>query len=139
MSFAFHQFSSLTLGRQFAWTEGFVAASLIRDTWAPDPAPVFLTDIPATHRPRPKVQVQGRALIDGAADCFDIAFPKVPDEGFNYIGAVLFTDTGVEDTSRLLVYVNAGTGWPLSPNGGNVIIRPDPGPNKLFRIGEYPA
>jgi hypothetical protein len=139
MSFAFHGLSNLTLTRQFAWTEGFVGASLIRDGWAADPSPVNLSDIPGTSRPRPKVQVQGRVLTDGAADCGDIVFAKVPDEGFTYIGVVLFMDTGIEDTSRLLVYLNAGTGWPVTPNGGNVVYIPDPGPNKLFRIGEFPA
>lgn len=139
MSFAFHKFSEYALKSQFSWETGFVGATLIRDTWAPDPSKVRLSDIPGTQRPRPKVQVLGRALVDGAADSFDIVIPKVPDEGFTYIGVVLFLDTAVDDTSNLLVFINAGSGWPLTPNGGNVLIRPDPGPNKLFRIGEFPA
>lgn len=139
MSFAFHKFSEYALTSQFSWQAGFVGAALMRDTYPPDPSLVFLADIPASQRPRPKVQVLGRALLDGAADCFDIVIPKVPDEGFDYIGVVLFIDTALEDTSQLLTFINAGAGWPLTPNGGNVVIRPDPGPNKLFRIGEFPA
>lgn len=139
MSFAFHRFSEYALKSQFSWEAGFVGAALMRDTYTPDPAPVYVADIPVTHRPRPKVQVLGRALIDGAADSFDVIFPKVPNEGFTYIGIILFIDTAIDDTSKLLVYINSGIGWPLAPNGGNVVVQVDAGPDKLFRIGEFPV
>lgn len=139
MSFAFHRFSEYALKSQFSWEAGFVGATLMRDTYPPDPSKVYLADIPGTQRPRPKVQVLGRALIDGAAESFDIIFPKVPNEGFTYIGIILFMDTAIEDTSRLLVYIDSGTGWPLAPNSGNVVVQVDPGPDRLFRIGEFPV
>jgi hypothetical protein len=139
MSFAYHGFSSYALSGNAKWATGFFSAVLLRDTHTPDPSQIMLSDIPATQRPTPKVQIQGRLVSDGAAYCADIVFPKVPYAGFTYVGCAVFADTAVEGSSPLWLYLDHGTGWPLTPNGGNVAIQIDPGDDKLFRIGTYPC
>jgi hypothetical protein len=136
MSFAYHKFSEYALSGALNWTTGtFVSAALIADTHTPDPTDVFLSDIPSADRPRAKTVLGGRALVDGSADSFDITFAKVPNAGLNYIGIVLFLDTAIESTSKLLVFHDSGTGWPVTPNGGNITVQVDSGVNRLFRIG----
>lgn len=142
MSFAFRRFSEVALSGGLKWPAPaagepptlFVSAVLIKDTWIPDPSRNYLSDIAAGDRPRPKVVVGSRALVDGAADCTDIIFPKVPNEGFTYQGIVLIRDTAVAESSDLLVFHDTGVGWPVVPNGGNVVIQVSDGPNKLFRV-----
>jgi hypothetical protein len=139
MSFAYHHFSEYALSGNAKWATGFFSAVLLRDTHTPDPLQQYLSDIPSGQRPTPKVQIQGRIVTDGAANCAAIVFPKVPYAGFPYIGCAIFADTAVAESSPLWLYLDHGTGWPLTPNGGNVAIQIDTGPDKLFRIGTYPC
>lgn len=138
MSFAFHYFSEEVLAGRIIWTTGFYGACLMKDTYTPSPEGVrYLADLNVTHRPQPIVQVLGRALVDGAADSFDIVFPRVPELGYTYKGIVIFQNTGVEASSKLLVYHDSGVGWPVTPNNGNIVVQVDDGADRLFRIGTY--
>jgi hypothetical protein len=47
---------------------------------------------------------------------------------------VLYKDTGSDATSELLVYWDTGTGIPLTPNGGDVSVNFDTGPNKIAAL-----
>lgn len=47
---------------------------------------------------------------------------------------VLYKDTGVDATSELLVYWDTATGLPLTPNGGDVTVNFDTGPNKIAAL-----
>lgn len=139
MSFAFHQFSDRALSGQIAWGGGVWSAVLIASSWTPDPTDVFVTDIDVSHRPRPALQIGGRTLVDGAADCFDFAFPRVPVTGHIYQGVVIFQDTAIPATSRLAIFHDSAPEWPVTPNGGNIVVQIDAGVNRLFRIGTFPA
>ena|SRR5271165_5382599 len=48
--------------------------------------------------------------------------------------AVLYKDTGIDATSPLLVYYDTGTNIPLTPNGGDVTVQFDSGPNKIAAL-----
>jgi hypothetical protein len=141
MSFAFHGFSQDCLEGQAAWVGGsvYISAQLVKDTWSATPVARYLADIPIAHRPITRALLGGRLLADGAADCADIIFPKVPAAAFAYQGVVFFYDTGVEASSRLIIFHDEGDDWPVTPNGGNIVILPSDGPDRLFRIGTYPC
>jgi hypothetical protein len=47
---------------------------------------------------------------------------------------VLYKDTGSDATSPLLVFWDTGTGLPLTPNGGDIIVSFDSGPNKIAAL-----
>lgn len=47
---------------------------------------------------------------------------------------VLYKNTGSDSTSELLVFWDTGTGIPLTPNGGDVTVNFDTGPNKIAAL-----
>ena len=47
---------------------------------------------------------------------------------------VIYRDTGVEGTSALIAYIDAATGLPITPNGGDIIVAWDNGANKIFKL-----
>ncbi|MGH7486998.1 MAG: hypothetical protein ACREMY_15555 [bacterium] len=47
---------------------------------------------------------------------------------------VLYHNSGSDATSELLVYWDTGTGIPLTPNGGDVTVNFDTGPNKIAAL-----
>lgn len=48
---------------------------------------------------------------------------------------VIFIDTGVAGTSRLVAYIDTGqTGMPVTPNGGNIVWTWDTGSNGIFAL-----
>jgi hypothetical protein len=47
---------------------------------------------------------------------------------------LLFADTGVEGTSRLVALLDSVTGLPYTPSGADVILRWDSGTNKIFAL-----
>lgn len=48
---------------------------------------------------------------------------------------VLYIDTGVAGTSRLVAFIDTGqTGLPVTPNGGDIIMTWDSGSNGIFAL-----
>lgn len=68
----------------------------------------------------------------GVADSADIAFVAV--SGASCESVVLFKDTGVAATSRLIAFMDSGSGLPVTPNGGNINVIWDNGANKIFKL-----
>lgn len=93
----------------------------------------FLSDIPTAARVTPGVLLTGKSTTGGAADANDVTFTAVG--GNNQVNAILlYVDTGVEATSLLLAWLDTATGLPITPNGGDIIVVWDNGPNKIFRV-----
>ena len=68
---------------------------------------------------------------------FDKARQRFLEGQFNWntdtIKAVL-VDTGTDSTSPLIAFIDTATGLPITPNGGDIIVTWDNGPNKLFKL-----
>jgi len=47
---------------------------------------------------------------------------------------VLYKDTGTDSTSPLIAFIDTATGLPITPNGGDIIVTWDNGPNKIFKL-----
>lgn len=80
----------------------------------------FLNDVPAGARVGTPQTLGSKTFTDGTLDGADGAFSSVtgdPSEGL-----ILFVDTGVEATSRLLIFIDTATGLPVTPNGGNINV-----------------
>jgi len=71
---------------------------------------------PDNRRPSTAVGAANRTF-----DADDVVF-TTPASGSTVIALILFVDTGVEGTSRLICYIDTGTGLPLTTNGGNINI-----------------
>lgn len=94
----------------------------------------FLSDIPTSSRigTTSGVTLTSKVTTGGAADAADITFSSV--SGATVHALVLFKDTGTEGTSPLIAYIDTATGLPITPNGGDIIVTWDNGPNKIFKL-----
>lgn len=92
----------------------------------------FLSDIPSAARVAISGALQNKTVTDGVFDADDITVASVSGDQFEYL--VLFKDTGVEGTSRLLLLIDTATGLPCTPNGSDITIQWSSGSDKIFRL-----
>jgi len=81
----------------------------------------FLDDVAAGARVATSGNLSGKSVTDGTFDADDVTFSTV--SGDEAEALVIYIDTGVESTSRLVAYLDTNvTGLPVTPNGGNIIV-----------------
>ena len=80
----------------------------------------FLSDIPVGARIATSPNLASKTLTNGTFDSADIVF--APFSGATVEAIVLYIDTGVASTSRLLAMIDTNAGLPFTPNGGNLNI-----------------
>jgi predicted dehydrogenase len=73
-----------------------------------------------------------KTVAAGVADAADVTFSAVT--GATVEAIVIYKDTGSAATSRLIAYIDTGTGLPVTPNGGDISIAWDSGANKIFKL-----
>lgn len=62
-----------------------------------------------------------KTLTNGVLDADDVTFTSV--SGASIEAMVIYIDTGVVGTSRLVAYIDANvSGLPVTPNGGNITV-----------------
>lgn len=91
----------------------------------------FLSDVSVSARIAGPVTLTSKATTGGAADAADVTFTSV--SGATIEAIIIYKDTGTEGTSPLIAYIDTATGLPITPNGGDIIVTWDNGPNKIFR------
>lgn len=65
--------------------------------------------------------INNTTVTNGLFDGDDVTFTSV--SGNSVEALVIYIDTGVAGTSRLIAYIDTGqTGLPVTPNGGNITI-----------------
>lgn len=92
----------------------------------------FLSDIPSSARITTPVTLTSKSTSGGAADAADATFTSVSGPSIEAI--IIYKDTGTEATSPLLAYIDTATGLPITPNGGDIIVTWDNGPNKIYKL-----
>lgn len=92
----------------------------------------FLSDIPAGERVATSANFTAKTTTAGVADAADVTFTAVTGDQSEAL--VVYQDTGVEGTSRLIAYIDTATGLPVTPNGGDISVTWDSGVNKIFRL-----
>lgn len=84
-----------------------------------DAAHDFVNDVAVGARVSTSPALTSKTITNGVFDAADITWTAV--SGATIEAIVIFIDTGVEATSRLVAFIDTGqTGLPLTPNGGNV-------------------
>jgi hypothetical protein len=74
-----------------------------------------------------------KAFTNGVFDAADVTFPAVT--GNTAEALLIYVDTGVAGTSRLILFQDTGvTGLPVTPNGGDINLVFDNGANKIFAL-----
>lgn len=91
-----------------------------------------LSDIPSGARVAISANLAGKTVAAGVADANDVVFSAV--SGASVEDLVLYKDTGVAGTSRLIAYIDTATGLPVTPNGGDITVAWDNGANKIFKL-----
>lgn len=92
----------------------------------------FLSDIPVGERVATSSNFATKTTAAGVADADDITFTAVTGDQSEAL--VIYQDTGVEGTSRLIAYIDTATGLPVTPNGGDISVTWDSGVNKIFKL-----
>lgn len=74
-----------------------------------------------------------KSVGDGVFDADDVTWPSVATGSVSE-GVVIYKDTGDPATSPLLIYIDQITGFPVSTNGGNIVVQWDNGPYKIVKL-----
>ena len=119
---------------QFNWNTDTIKAVLVdTGTYTVNlSAHEFLSDIGTGARISTSGAFTGKATTGGAADANDVTFTSVTGASIEAI--VLYKDTGTDATSPLIAFIDTATGLPITPNGGDIIVTWDNGPNKIFKL-----
>lgn len=127
------------LTAQLDWTVVAIKALLV-DTGAYTvnlATDLSLANIAAGARIATSGNLTTKTATGGAADADNVTFLAVPvgTGGAAAVEAiVLCTNTGTDATSYLIAYIDTATGLPITPNGGDIIVTWDNGPNKIFKL-----
>lgn len=93
----------------------------------------FLSDIPEAARVATSPALTNKTADNGVANADDVTFSSI--SGAQAEAVVLYKESDSPDTSRLICYIDTAlNGLPVSPNGADVSIFWDNGPNKIFRL-----
>lgn len=84
----------------------------------------FLSDVPVAARVATSPNLASKTFADGTFDSADPTFSAV--SGDQSEALILYIDTGVAATSRLVMFQDTGvTGIPITPSGGDIIVQVD--------------
>jgi hypothetical protein len=79
----------------------------------------FLSDLPAAARVAVSANLTGKSVTNGTFDSNNVTWSSVTGDESEAV--ILYIDTGVEGTSRLVAFLDTGqTGLPVTPNGGDI-------------------
>lgn len=73
-----------------------------------------------------------KTITSGVFHAADTTFTSVT--GATVEALIIYKSTGVNSTSPLIAYIDTGTGFPVTPNGGNIVVEWDNGANKIFAL-----
>lgn len=91
----------------------------------------FLSSVPAAARVA-EGTLANPAMVGRAFDADDITISGVTGDESEAL--IIYKDTGVEATSRLIYFSDTGTNLPFTPNGGDLAITWDAGASKIFAL-----
>lgn len=92
----------------------------------------FLSIIPGGAIIATSGNLASKTSTAGVADAADVTFNAV--SGASVEALVIYQDTGVAGTSRLIAYIDTASGLPVTPNGGNITVTWDNGANRIFKL-----
>ncbi len=76
--------------------------------------------------------LSNKTITNGVFDADDATFSSVT--GANCEALIIFADTGIQTTSRLVAYIDSATGLPILPNGGDITVAFSSGSSKIFAL-----
>jgi hypothetical protein len=73
-----------------------------------------------------------KTITGGVFDADDALFSSVT--GANAEALIIFSDSSVQGTSRLIAYIDSATGLPILPNGGDITVAFSSGSSRIFAL-----
>ena len=73
-----------------------------------------------------------KTITNGVFDADDATFSSVT--GANCEALLIFQDTGIQSTSKLIAFIDSATGLPILPNGGDISVAFSSGASKIFAL-----
>jgi hypothetical protein len=92
----------------------------------------FLSDISAPARIATSGNLASKSTTDGVFDAADITLTSITGNSVEAI--VIYKDTGSAATSPLIAYIDTGTGLPITPNGGDIVLQWSGSLTKVFAL-----
>jgi hypothetical protein len=83
----------------------------------------YYNDVGAPARVATSGNLASKTKTGGVADAADVTFTAVTGDPSEAL--ILWRDSGVETTSQLVCYIDTGTGFPVTPNGGDITAQWD--------------
>lgn len=100
-------------------TDAIYVVLVDADDYIFDVAHASLSDVPAGARIASAV-LGNRTVVDGVFDADNVTLQNVTGDEAEVL--ILYKDTGVESTSTLIAYLDTGTGFPVTPNGSDIVV-----------------
>lgn len=92
----------------------------------------FYNDVTAGGRVATSGALASKTKTAGVADAADVTFSAVSGDVSEQL--IIWADSGVESSSRLILNIDTATGLPVTPNGGDITVTWDNGANKIFKL-----
>lgn len=92
----------------------------------------FLSDVAGAARIATSTAMGSKTVTLGVADAADVTFTGVT--GVQSEALVVYVNTGVAATSRLIAYIDTATGLPVTPNTADITVQWDSGGNRIFKL-----
>jgi len=73
-----------------------------------------------------------KTIANGVFDADDALFSSVT--GANAEALIIFSDSAIQGTSRLIAYIDSATGLPILPNGGDITVAFSSGSSRIFAL-----
>lgn len=111
-------------GGDVAWDSDTIKLVAVDSGYVYSAAHDFLDDVGAGARVATSSAFSGKTITDGVLDADDVTLAALP-AGDTITGIVVFQDTGVEGTSRLLLFFDTKsdtTAISVATNGGDVVV-----------------
>ena len=120
---------------QLDWTAGTLRCLLLPESYNPDFEDEYLSDISAGVRIATSDAMTGRTMTDGYANSDPIRFPLLLDNRLA-AKAIIFKDTGVENTSVLIFLMDEAelVSAPFELEGFDYFIYPNTLGGGFFRL-----
>lgn len=92
-----------------------------------------LDDVAGGARIGTAVTLASKTSTLGVADAADISFTSLVAAP-TIEALIIYKDTGVESTSKLIAYIDTATGLPVAAGATQVDVTFDSGANKIFKL-----
>lgn len=92
-----------------------------------------LNDVPSGARVGTPQTLTSKTYANGIFDAAPVTFPSVPS-GDPCEAILVYLDTGIESTSKLIAFISQSSGLPFTPSGGDITVTWGSGYYRIFRL-----